>query len=150
MFAYLTRFAVILFGYVVASLAAAAFLNLLLLGAVGFAEEAPADAVTMSVAVTAPFLAMLVAYYAFVPAMAVILVSEILGKRDWLFHAIGGAGVALCVIVLSFMGLEGPLAGDGYSFVAAVIGAGIVGGIAYWLVAGRSAGRGLERVADPD
>ena len=38
-FAYLIRFAVILFGYVVASLAASAFLNVLFLASLGYAPD---------------------------------------------------------------------------------------------------------------
>ena len=126
-FAWLGRFAVILAGYVAAALAASAFLNLVFLGSAGFsAEQAPMVA-TGSIVFSIPFVALFVAYFAFIPSIPVILVAEILGRRDWLSYAIGGAVIGLAVV----------------GFFFAIIGGGMVGGIAYWLIAGRWAGSWL-------
>ena len=45
-----------------------------------------------------PFVALFIAYFAFIPAIPAILLGEILGKRDWLFYALAGAVVAAVVI----------------------------------------------------
>ncbi len=37
-----------------------------------------------------PFVALFVAYFAFIPAVPAIVIAEILGKRDWLFYALAG------------------------------------------------------------
>ncbi len=85
--AYLIRFAVILIGYAVS-----AFLNIIFLAYLGFTpEHAAQPATTASLMFSIPFVSLFVAYFAFMPACIVILVSEILGRRDWLFYALGGA-----------------------------------------------------------
>ena len=61
------------------------------------ADEAPA-VVMGSIVFSIPFVALFVAYFAFLPSIPAILLSEILGKRDWLYHAISGAVVALVVV----------------------------------------------------
>jgi hypothetical protein len=138
--AYLFRFAVIIAGYAVASLAASAFLNVLMLGAHGLiGNKAPPAAGSLVFSV--PFVALFVGYFAFIPSVFAILVSEILAKRDWLFHAMAGAVVSL-IIVGFFRGAveTGNEAVTDTNFVLALIAAGMCGGIGYWLVAGRSAG----------
>jgi hypothetical protein len=140
-FAYLFRFTIIIGGYLVGSLAASAFLNVLMLGALGFigGETSPAAG---SLIFSIPFVALFVAYFAFMPAILAILAGEIFGKRDWLFYAIAGAVVAL--IIVGFMRGAAEASGEAatdLNFVLAVVGSGMCGGIGYWLVAGRSAGR---------
>ncbi|PBB88108.1 MULTISPECIES: hypothetical protein [unclassified Mesorhizobium] len=138
---YLVRFAVILIGYIVASLAASAFLNVLFLAHLGYTPQHPEPAATASLYFSVPFVALFVAYFAFIPAAAVILIAEVLGRRDWLFYALGGA-----VIALVFLGFVYHIAAANFEVTEtraglAVIGSGMVGGIFYWLSAGRSAGR---------
>nr|WIE92423.1 hypothetical protein P9270_004255 [Mesorhizobium sp. WSM4875] len=138
--AYLVRFAAILIGYVIASLAASAFLNVLFLGYFGYAPEPGNPTIAPALYFSVPFLALFVAYFGFMPAAIVILIAEVLGRRDWLFYALGGA-----VIAVVFLGFAHNI-GDGDFDVAdnnvrlALIGSGMVGGIFYWLSAGRSAG----------
>jgi len=156
-FTYLFRFAVIIAGYAVAALAASAFLNVVFLASAGFTpEEAPMVA-TGSVVFSIPFVALFVAYFAFIPAVPAIVIAEILGKRDWLFYAIAGGLIAL--IVLGFFwhaanemyvvseALDLPSqpadtrsAITDPSFALLVIAGGMCGGIGYWLIAGRTAG----------
>ena len=62
--AYLARFAVILFGYVIASLAASAFLNVLFLASLGYAPEHAHTTATASLYFSIPFVALFVAYFA--------------------------------------------------------------------------------------
>jgi hypothetical protein len=139
--AYLIRFAIIIIGYAVAALAASAFLNVVILASAGFtAQEAPALAAG-SLVFSIPFAALFVAYFAFLPAVPAILACEILAKRDWLFYALAGGLVS--VIVIGFIrgaADAGDKAITDPNLALAIVGSGICGGIAYWLVAGRTAG----------
>ncbi|TGQ07708.1 MULTISPECIES: hypothetical protein [unclassified Mesorhizobium] len=138
--AYLVRFAVILIGYLVGSLAASAFLNALFLGYFGYPLEPGHPTIAPALYFSVPFVALFVAYFAFMPAAVVILAAEVLGRRDWLFYALGGAVVA--VVFLGFAHRIGDSDFDvtDNSVRLALIGSGMVGGIFYWLFAGRWAG----------
>ncbi|MGX5801632.1 hypothetical protein ACWGS9_10340 [Bradyrhizobium sp. Arg314] len=138
--AYLVRFAVILAGYVVASLSASAFLNVLFLAHLGYTPANPEPTATASLYFSVPFVALFVAYFAFMPTAVVILIAEALGRRDWLFYALAGAVVA--GIFLGFVHRSADINFDVTETNArlAVIGSGMVGGIFYWLSAGRWAG----------
>lgn len=146
---YLIRFAVIIAGYAVSALAASAFLNVVTLASLGFtADEAPAAALG-SIVFSIPFVALFVAYFAFMPSVVAILISEIFGLRDWLYHAFAG-GVVAAVVIGFFRGAAeaGKEAVTDPRFALGIIGAGICGGIGYWLVAGRTAGSWRERPRD--
>ncbi|SJM31543.1 hypothetical protein [Mesorhizobium delmotii] len=138
--AYLVRFAVILIGYVVAALAASAFLNIMFLASLGYTPEHAHPTATASLYFSVPFVALFVAYFAFMPAAIAILVSEILGRRDWLFYALAGAVVAAVFLGFAYQTADANFEITDPRVVAAVIGCGMVGGIFYWLSAGRSAG----------
>lgn len=139
--AYLFRFAIIIVGYAFASLAASAFLNAVFLGTAGFtAEEAPAVAAG-SMIFSIPFVALFVAYFAFIPSAFAILAGELFAKRDWLFYALAGGVIAAVVIGFIRGAAEaGNEAVTDLNFALALIGGGMFGGIAYWLVSGRTAG----------
>jgi hypothetical protein len=88
-----------------------------------------------------------VAYFAFLPSVPAILLSEVLGWRDWLHYALAGALIAL--IVIAFFIQASPDSNDAVRdarFWAAMIGGGISGGMVYWVVAGRLAGNWRARV----
>lgn len=147
---YLGRFALIVAGYAVAAFAASAFLNVLLYGSLDLTPDEAAGALTGSIAFTIPVVAVFVAYFAFVPSIVAILAGELLGRRDWLFYALAGAAVSLVMLV----GLFGAGPGQDGTMVyarlsATVLGAGIVAGVTYWLVAGRMAGEWMERLNPP-
>ncbi|MBZ9675298.1 hypothetical protein [Mesorhizobium sp. ES1-1] len=138
-FAYLIRFAVILFGYLVASLAASAFLNILFLASLGYSPQHD-QPMAASLYVSIPVLALFVAYFALLPACIIILIAEIVGWRDWLFYALAGA-----VVAGAFLGMVDHAGDTTFAIretnaIMAVIGGGMVGGIFYWLSAGRLAG----------
>ena len=86
---------------------------------------------------------------AFVPALLLILLAEIARLRSVLYYGVAGAVVGLA----SYFGSDIELrlenttdvapAGNPLQLAAA---AGIVGGLAYWLIAGRNAGRWRDRV----
>jgi hypothetical protein len=138
--AYLIRFAVILFGYVIASLAASAFLNILFLASLGYTPEHAHPTATASLYFSIPFVALFVAYFAFMPAAIVIIVSEIFSRRDWLFYALAGAVVAAVFLAFVHRTADANFDVTNTSAVLAVVGCGMVGGIFYWLSAGRWAG----------
>jgi hypothetical protein len=147
------RLAVVLFGYAVAALAASAFLIFIIVGPLGWAPEEVPWVVMGSLAVTVPVMAFFVAYYAFLPACVAIVAVELLGKRDWLSYALAGGLVGAVVVGLSWQAswyvsevsrtgrpaVIDPAFSDP-GFILTIIGSGIVGGIAYWLTAGRWAG----------
>jgi hypothetical protein len=81
---------------------------------------------------------------AFVPALLLIAVAEIMRLRSPLYYAAAGAVVGLT----SYFGSNIELRLENTTDVAPVFhplqlaaAAGIVGGLAYWLLAGRNAGR---------
>ncbi len=145
---YLGRFLVLILGYAIASLAASLFLNVLLFSAINPRPEETLPVVVGSMVFSVPFFALFVAYFAFIPAVPAMLLGEILGKRDWLFYALAGAVVAAVVIgMLTGMAETGQDFVSDPGFALAIIGSGLFGGMAYWLVAGRSAGRWREAIA---
>lgn len=145
---YLVRCIIILVGYAVASLVASAFLHVVFFASAGF-EPKDAPALTLgSFVFSIPFIALFVAYFAFVPAAAVILVAEVLAKRDWLFYAVGGGVVAAVFLAFLHQAADPDFEVAGSGPMLAVFGGGIVGGFFYWLSAGRWAG-GWYRRKDP-
>ena len=101
-----------------------------------------------------PLLALLLsiwAFYVLVPAAIGVLISEAFAIRSWIFHAANGAlsawlGWALTQDIR-----------DEYRFLAEpgiLVAAGLVAGLAHWLVAGWTAGfwkpiRSPRRLASP-
>lgn len=136
--AHLWRFAVVIAGFGLSCLAASFFLHLLLLGGVRWMSGGQEDAFILF---SVTFVALMIAYLAFFPALIIIVVAESLGRRDWLFFAISGGALAalLSAFALSVRNADGP-------FMPSMVAAGIVAGIVYWAVAGRSAGRSLDRL----
>jgi hypothetical protein len=144
----LGRIFVVLFGYIVAAIAAAAFLAFLWLGPFASASEAGSDVVFAAVLGATPIFFFFTVSYAFVPAMAAIVLAEALALRDWLYFAAAGAVAGISVAGYGWFGGYSDAEGDRLSDVLpvfsdtalalGVIGSGIVAGIAYWAVAGRS------------
>ncbi|HZQ14956.1 MAG TPA: hypothetical protein VFB31_19285 [Pseudolabrys sp.] len=84
---------------------------------------------------------------AFVPALLLIVVAEIMRLRSLLYYAAAGAVVGLT----SYLGSDVELRLENTTDVTPVFhplqlaaAAGIVAGLAYWLLAGRNAGRWRE------
>jgi len=81
---------------------------------------------------------------AFVPAVLLVVVAEVMRLRSLLYYAAAGAVVGLA----SYFGSNVELRLENTTDVAPAFhplqlaaAAGIVGGLAYWLLAGRNAGR---------
>ena len=153
----LVRFIVILAGYIVACVAASTVMTILFTAAFLVPAELAQAGFHGPLVFAIPLVTMFVAYFAFLPSAAFILLSEVLGKRDWLFHALGGAAVSVAVIGYIWRATSAPYDTLDATYVSAtpddlgplvlepaiaatLIAAGMCGGIAYWLVAGRSAG----------
>lgn len=84
----------------------------------------------------------LTGYVAFIPAMIVILYGEFTSRRDWLFYALaGGLIAAFAPLILTL--LRGTGQPVDLEFLAMSLAAGMIGGLAYWLVSGRKAGNWL-------
>jgi hypothetical protein len=87
-----------------------------------------------------PLLAVLLsmwAFYMFVPAAIGVLVSEVFAIRSWIFHAANGGLSAWLGWTLT-QDIR-----DEYRFLAdpkILVAAGLAAGLAYWLVAGWTAG----------
>lgn len=88
--------------------------------------------------------ASIIAYAALVPATFVIIFAEMRRRRGWLYYCLSGGGIA--VLCLSFV-LMNPQqeAGPSVQFFAITVASGMLGGIAYWAIAGRHAGGWLPR-----
>lgn len=153
----LVRFIVILAGYIVACLTASAVLTILFTASFLVPAELSQAGFHGPLIFAIPLVTMFVTYFAFLPSAAFILLSEVLGKRDWLFHALGGAAVSVAVIGYMWRVTSAPYGTLDTTYVSAtqddlgplvlepgiaatLIAAGLCGGIGYWLVAGRTAG----------
>ncbi|MEO1265178.1 MAG: hypothetical protein AAFV26_05710, partial [Pseudomonadota bacterium] len=80
-------------------------------------------------------------------------IAEIFAIRSFAYYAIGGVFVALAGFAVLLAGEPPDAATVANSYaVAAYLSAGFLGGIAYWLVAGRYAGgrRGRRKRSAPD
>jgi hypothetical protein len=94
------------------------------------------------------FVTSFVGAVAFLPALVVILFAEIARMRSFLYYGVGGALVGLASYFGSDISVrlenttDVPPVGHSLQLAAA---AGIIGGLAYWLIAGRNAGRWRER-----
>jgi hypothetical protein len=151
-FRILGQLLLILIGYAAASLVASMFFHLLFLGMDGLDPRGLPPAVLGSVLVSVPIVALFISYFAFLPTALVVGLGEIVSARDWLFYTVGGGIVGACVIGLFWTwtpaslapGPEAALPGEPFLadpyVLAALVCTGMVGGIAYWAVAGRLAG----------
>ncbi|WP_136658127.1 hypothetical protein [Nitratireductor sp. XY-223] len=140
---FLVRLCVITAGFIVAATVAGTSLALLtrLLTLKEAAQISDAGLGAGLVVAVIAF-ASLAGYAAFIPSVVVILYSEFARRRDWLFYALcGGAIAAIAPLVVALAG-SGARTG-GYEFLFMSLAAGMLGGIAYWLVAGRKAGNWL-------
>ncbi|MCC6780149.1 MAG: hypothetical protein IT537_26530 [Hyphomicrobiales bacterium] len=132
----LLRFLLVPLGYMVAVLAGTA---VVLLGSWRLAEVDPDGELSAAfgLMLAAPALLVMLLCVMWLPAAIGILISETFAVRSWLFHAANGAASAW--IGWSLFGyvednqipLDQPVA---------VLAAGLAGGLAYWAVAGWSAG----------
>ena len=91
---------------------------------------------------SAVLLASLAGYVAFVPAMMVILYAEFARRRDWLFYALAGGVIAAIAPLIETL-VIGSDQQTPMDFTVMSLASGMIGGIGYWVVAGRGAGNWL-------
>jgi hypothetical protein len=143
------RLFVILFGFLFASAVA----GLIVVGAILYPElsdigGAPVDQNALNVILGFGFI--FVSGFALLPALIVVLVTEAFYIRSALAYALGGAAVGLAC----YLGLvpfdPATMRFDGIvrRHLEIMTGAGIVGGLVYWLIAGRNAGAWREPPRD--
>lgn len=133
------RFAVILLGYGCAVLAAGFLLNMLIIATIGSLPDAIDDGFVYGywpgLLIATPFMALIISYFAFWPALAVIAAGEFFHKRDSLFYCLGGL---LTGIILFMSGFQAEVKNATETMMLmSMAAAGITGGFIYWLVAGR-------------
>ena len=145
--ALLGRMVVVLFAFLMACLVAAIVLQVCILMPFWGARAAPdfgEGVFQLLVGVNFFFIAML----ALLPAIAVIAVAEALRLRSAVFYAAAGGLLALALCHgLGFTAAAPDVAIA--PWIEAFAASGIVAGLAYWLIAGRNAGRWCERPAPP-
>ncbi|MFC0240833.1 hypothetical protein [Rhodopseudomonas telluris] len=131
----------IAFGFLFASIAA----GVIVVGAMLFPEisavtDAPLDQDTMNIVLGFGFI--FVSGFALVPALIVVLVTEAFSIRSALAYAIGGGlvGVGCYLGLVPFDPATLHFDGIVRRHLEIMTGAGIVGGLVYWLIAGRNAG----------
>src|ERR1700727_2168622 len=139
------RLFVILFGFLAACLVA----GMIVVGAVLFPEfsdfeTSPIDQEGLNVVLGFGFI--FVSGFALLPAMIVAAITEAFSIRGALAYAVGGAIIGLAC----YLGLV-PFDPETLRFEGIVrrhleimTGAGIVGGVVYWMIAGRNAGAWRE------
>jgi hypothetical protein len=139
------RLFVIAFGFLFASAVA----GLIVVGAILYPELSnidmgPVDQNAINVILGFGFI--FVSGFALLPALIVVLVTEAFYIRSVLAYALGGAAVGLAC----YLGLvpfdPATMRFDGIvrRHLEVMTGAGIVGGLVYWLIAGRNAGAWRE------
>lgn len=135
-------------GFVAASIVAGVALALLTkfitLQEAGNLSEAGID---FGLVIGALALASLVGYVAFFPALLVIFYAEITKRRDWLFYALAGGIIAAFAPFLIAVILQ-PAGQSPFDFAFMTTASGMIGGIVYWLFAGRSAGNWLPSASE--
>jgi hypothetical protein len=139
------RLVAILFGFLAACLVA----GMIVVGAMLFPEfsdlaSGPIDPGALNIVLGFGFI--FISGFALLPAMIVVAITEAFYVRGALTYAVGGALVGLGC----YLGLvpfdPATLSFDGIvrRHLEIMTGAGIVGGLVYWIIAGRNAGAWRE------
>lgn len=136
------RIVVVLFAFMVASLAAGAVMTIGYL-LPGWTEATDSPVLFHSIAIVTSFTTFVIAGYMLLPAMLVVTIAEGFRLRSMLFYAIMGGTAGL----MSWYGV-GPEVQEPSGIRLAlpreaeiVAAAGIAAGFVYWALAGRNAGR---------
>jgi hypothetical protein len=139
------RLLVILFGF----FAACAVAGMVVVGAVLFPEfsdlgAGPVDPGVLNVVLGFGFI--FVSGFALLPAMIVVAITEAFYVRGVLTYAVGGGlvGLACYLGLVPFDTTTLRFEGIVRRHLEIMTGAGIVAGVVYWMIAGRSAGAWRE------
>lgn len=124
-------------GYILACLASGAFLVLAVIGA----DQASLTTYGTEMLLLVFGVSAMAGGLAAVPALVAIVAAETFGWRSVLFYLVAGGAIGLAAHLLGPFGHEPISTADAQLFLAT----GAVGGFAYWLIAGRTAGPGRAR-----
>lgn len=144
------RLFAILFGLLAACLVAGTIIVVALLyPEFSDLDVAPPDPDTLEIVLG--FGSIFVSGFALLPAMIVVLLTEVLSIRGILAYAIGGAicGAACYLGLIPFDPETMHFEGIVRRHLEIMTGAGVVAGFTYWLIAGRNAGVWREAPRDP-
>jgi H+/Cl- antiporter ClcA len=144
---FIGRIIVIIFGLLVATMVAGVTLAIGIVAPdLAGVDSDPFERVAFFV--VAFFATSFVGAVAILPAAVVIVISEAANLRSFIYYGVCGALVALVSYYLSDISVQlenttdVPPVTNALQLAAA---AGIIGGLAYWLIAGRNAGRWREK-----
>lgn len=135
------RFIVICFGFLVACLVAGTIVVFaVLFPELGALDIGAVDPNALNVILGFGFI--FVSGFALLPALVVVVVTEAFNIRGILAYALGGAAVGLaCYLgLIPFDPQTMRFDGIVRRHLEVMTGAGIVGGLIYWMIAGRNAG----------
>jgi len=145
------RIVVVLFAFMMASLAAGAVMTFGYLPP-GWVEATDSPGLVHGIGIVTAFTAFIVAGHMLLPAMLVIAIAEGFRLRSLLLYAIVGGALGLVSYYGGWPGEHPDPSGTGPVLPRAaeiVAAAGIAAGVLYWVLAGRNAGRWRRaRVAD--
>ena len=135
----------IAFGFLFAGMVA----GLIVVGAIMFPEVSSLDTGMIdpnAINILLGFGFIFVSGFALLPALIVVVITETFNIRSALAYGIGGAvvGLACYLGLVPFDTATMQFSGIVHRHLEVMTGAGIVGGLIYWLVAGRNAGRWRE------
>ncbi len=122
---------VIPLGFIAACLAAGVFF-----AAVAYGDGALDRDTVIWPAIFGVLAAPVIGGFAALPALILIVLAELLSWRSVLAYLVAGGAAGLLAYLLAY-GAAGPIR---YGDVQLSMTTGVVGGLAYWLVAGRTAG----------
>src|ERR1700721_278793 len=139
------RLFVIFFGFLAACLVA----GMIVVGAVLFPEfsdlgSGPIDPGALNIVLGFGFI--FISGFALLPALIVVLITEVFYIRGVLTYAIGGGlvGLACYLGLIPFDTTTLHFEGIVRRHLEIMTGAGIVAGVIYWMIAGRNAGEWRE------
>lgn len=147
------RIFVVFFALILAIVAAGFALSVGIIGPDWFTGGGESDPVErFQFFVITFFTTSFVGAYSFVPALLLIVLSEAAKFRSFLYYGFAGAAIGLVAYFGSNIGVELENTTDITPVrfpLQLAAAAGIIGGLVYWLIAGRSAGRWRESFSSP-
>jgi hypothetical protein len=139
----------VLFGYVLACLAAAATLVLFVYTPAELAGLPPDGERLLEASTFALSVTRFVAVYAALPALIAVGFGEARGIGAWIFYVLAGVVIAALGFMVQYAteAPDQPTILRNYALIA-FLTAGLVGGLVYWLFSGRAARRTGDRAPE--
>lgn len=142
----IVRLVTIAIGYFLAVMAAAIFLSFGLFGEflAGFYQglDAPAYLNEGSIVFIGSYIAVAIGWTTLLPASILIAIAELMRWKSLTANLVLGGLCALFTGLVSFQGPRDAIPSE--STLIVLLACGFIGGLVYWLIAGRAAGRWLS------